>query len=455
MSLTVGVEVAAAAAGDRTRDDEARWDSASVIAGWAADGGFSDYVAYERDGEWTFAAGARARVVLTAESIAITEDGTTVESPWSGRASTALSRALGALESDNWDALGYLNFDFCAAHHDLAHLVPSGSVLAHLIVPEVTVVVTADDIRFGRCDSATRARLTALAERGWIEPTPSPVDVRTDADGFTERVGRALAEIDRGDYQKVILSRQVAVPYDIDLPATYALGRRHNNPARSFLFSLDGMSAAGFSPELVVSVDINGSVTTEPLAGTRAIGASAEDDARHRRQLMTDAKEIAEHAISVKACYSEIESVAAPDTTAVTEFMAIRRRGSVQHLASTVRGQLAAHHDPWQALEALFPSITASGIPKTPALEAIYRLEEHRRGLYSGAVLTASSAGQLEATLALRTVFASAEGAWIRAGAGIVGQSTPEREYEETCEKLSSVAPFLVRRAEVWEGAGK
>ena len=95
----------------------------------------------------------------------------------------------------------------------------------------------------------------------------------------------------------------------------------------------------------------------------------------------------------------------------------------------------------------LFPSITASGIPKAPALEAIYRLEPQRRELYSGAVLMADSGGALEAALALRSIFAEGDRAWIRAGAGIVGQSRPDREFEETCEKLASVAPFVVRAA--------
>jgi salicylate synthetase len=187
-------------------------------------------------------------------------------------------------------------------------------------------------------------------------------------------------------------------------------------------------------------------VVTEPLAGTRAFGISADQDAAARADLLSDAKEIAEHAMSVRACFDEISSIAADDTTAVSEFMEVRERGSVQHLASTVRGTLAAHESPWRALEVVFPSITASGIPKTPAVEAIDRLEPRRRGLYSGAILTAASTGELEATLALRTIFSSGDGAWLRAGAGIVAQSTPEREFTETCEKLGSVAPYVVPR---------
>ncbi|NED61537.1 salicylate synthase, partial [Streptomyces sp. SID10244] len=217
---------------------------------------------------------------------------------------------------------------------------------------------------------------------------------------------QAIDEINRGDYQKVIMSRRVDVPFDVDIPATYARGRAGNNPARSYLLDLGSLSAAGFSPELVLATEPDGTVITEPLAGTRAFGRSAELDAAARADLLADAKEIAEHAMSVQACFEEIASVSLPGTTVVSEFMVVRERGSVQHLASTVRGELSPEAGPWQALAVLFPSITASGIPKSAALEAIYRLEPDSRGLYSGAVVVASSAGDLEATLTLRSIFA-------------------------------------------------
>jgi len=185
-------------------------------------------------------------------------------------------------------------------------------------------------------------------------------------------------------------------------------------------------------------------VTAEPLAGTRACGISPEADAAARAELQNDAKEVAEHAISVRTSYSEVAQVAVPGTTAVTDFMTVRARGSVQHLGSTVVGELAQPHSAWDALEVLFPAVTASGIPKAPAADAIYRLEATRRGVYSGAVVAVSSTGLLEAALVLRSVYRDGERSWLRAGAGVVGQSTPEREFIETCEKLGSVAPHLV-----------
>jgi salicylate synthetase len=125
--------------------------------------------------------------------------------------------------------------------------------------------------------------------------------------------------------------------------------------------------------------------------------------------------------------------------------MCVKERGSVQHLASTVLGQLYPKTDAWTALNVLFPSITAAGIPKNIALEAIERLETRPRELYSGAVMLIDGKEDVfEATLCLRTLFQDTHGAWIQAGAGITSQSNPERELTETAEKLASVSPYIV-----------
>lgn len=436
--------------------------AAQIVAAWAAAEDFgSDHVVYEGPSGWHFAATPRATVELRKGSITTAfATGESTTTAWTDDASAAIAAALDALPFDEWQVFGWVGFDYCAAHHDLLDRVADDAVLAVLMVPQthvildprglapdggfragaVRVVATPDSME------ATElvARLAELAD-GAVDPAAArPVDVSSDVDDYRGRVATAIDEITRGEYQKVIMSRRVDVPFTVDMPATYARGRANNNPARSFLVSMDGMSAAGFSPELVVATSADGEVVTEPLAGTRALGVSDEEDRAAAAELRSDAKEIAEHAMSVAACFDEVAQVSLPGTTAVNEFMAIRERGSVQHLASTVRGELAPDAGPWRALAVIFPSITASGIPKQPALDAIYRLEPDERGLYSGAVLTASSDGAMEATLTLRTVFTTQGHSWLRAGAGIVEQSTPEREFTETVEKLSSVAPFVV-----------
>jgi salicylate synthetase len=190
----------------------------------------------------------------------------------------------------------------------------------------------------------------------------------------------------------------------------------------------------------------DGLVVTEPLAGTRALGRGAARDRQARDDLESDSKEIAEHAMSVRSSLQEITEVAEPGTAAVVDFMAVRERGSVQHLGSTVTGRLDASKDRMDALETLFPAVTATGIPKAASVDAILRLDESPRELYSGAVVMFSADGGLDAALTLRTVYERDGRTWLRAGAGIIGASDPDREFEETCEKLATLSPHLVAR---------
>jgi salicylate synthetase len=187
-------------------------------------------------------------------------------------------------------------------------------------------------------------------------------------------------------------------------------------------------------------------VVTEPLAGTRAFGRGDDHDRAARDDLESNSKEIVEHAISVRSSLQEIAEVAEPGTAVVKDFMSVRERGSVQHLGSTVGARLHPSKDRMDALEALFPAVTASGIPKAQSVDAILRLDKGQRGLYSGAVVMFSADGGMDAALALRSAYESNGQTWLRAGAGIIADSTPDREFEETCEKLTTLAPYLVPR---------
>ncbi len=408
---------------------------------------FGEYVMYERPGQWVFAADPIGSIELDAAELRVTWEGATTVSAWEGSPARAIDRALAMLPAHTTRAYGWIGFEFCAwALAATAH-VDERTSLAHLMIPRVEVTVDESGVRIegATADEADEIRdLIAVSQETGL-PQPHPIDVRVDPTGYRDRVAEAVAEIGAGRYQKVILSRKVDLPFTVDVPATYRLGRANNTPARSYLLRLGGLESAGFSPELVVSVDDDRVVTTEPLAGTRAFGRGELEDMAARADLVSDPKEIVEHAISVRLSFEEISSVADPGTPAVSDFMAVRERGSVQHLASTVCGTLAADRSGWDALEVLFPSVTASGIPKREGVDSIFRLDGAPRGLYSGAVVTVSPTGALEATLVLRAVYQTAEGAWLRAGAGVVGQSKPEREFEETCEKLGSIAPYVVK----------
>ncbi|MFN3002047.1 salicylate synthase [Mycolicibacterium wolinskyi] len=407
-----------------------------------------DYVVYERDGEWTLALGVRAVVELDSDELRVVQDGVVQRQAWSGRPGAALGEAVDRLLLETDRLFGWVAFEFGTYRFGLQARLQPGTPLARILWPRTQFVVSDGRITLiGADDRQTEALRAVLADGVSAVPAATAVDVRADSSNYRDRVATAIDEITSGQYQKVILSRRFDVPFAVDFPATYRVGRHNNTPARSFLLHLSGIRALGYSPELVAAVRADGTVLTEPLAGTRALGRGADNDRAARDDLESNPKEIVEHAISVRTSVSEIAEVAEPGTAVVLDFMTVRERGSVQHLGSTVGGRLQRSMDRMDALETLFPAVTASGIPKAESVDAILRLDEAPRGLYSGAVVTFSADGGMDAALTLRACYEAEGKTWLRAGAGIIGDSTPDREFEETCEKLTTLAPHLVPRA--------
>lgn len=404
------------------------------------------HVVYEQGDTWTFCTGALAEIVVDGERVHLIQDGRRRGVPWHGRPLRAVAELLDGLPLPEWRAYGWAAFELAASSGG-APADRTGSLL-HLLVPRDEVRVTAGTATLRTTRPAVRDRLADLLRQPPAEVRPAGgvpgLDLCSGGDEYRRRIADVVAGIAAGEYEKVVLSRVVPVPGAVDLTETFVLGRRHNTPARSFLMRLGPLRVAGFSPELVVTVSADGWVRTQPLAGTRARTARDAEDRRLREELLRDAKEIHEHRISVEAARDELAAVCAPGSVTVDEYLTVKQRGSVQHLASRLSGRLAPGRDRWDAFDALFPAITVSGVPKPRAVAAIRRFEATPRGPYGGAVLAVDSDGTLDATLVLRSVFEEAGRVWLRAGAGIVDRSTPDRELEETCEKLRSVAPYLV-----------
>ncbi|WP_343055172.1 salicylate synthase [Azospirillum oleiclasticum] len=414
---------------------------------------------YERNGEWSVGLGTLAELRIEDGSVRLLVDGS--ERDWPAAAGMdGVEAALPALPWRGWRAYGTATFELARRFQGLDTTGGTdGEVPLRLFIPrmecrlrEGTAVLRAveeGDLRRVRAafDDACRRVMEEgngmAARRHACRLEVSAVETE-DAGPYTARVAAALSEIAAGHYTKVILSRRVPLGRRLDIAASYLAGREINQPVRSFLLIGPEFQAAGFSPETVVEVDAGGSVSTQPLAGTRALDADETGNAARARELHADPKEVAEHAVSVRLAFEELASVCAPGSVAVVEFMEVRRRGAVQHLASRLTGRLGGTRDRWHAFQTLFPAVTASGIPKREAVEAIGRLEEGPRGLYAGCVLLADDDGSLDAALVLRSVFQDRGGSWLQAGAGVVALSTPERELRETCEKLSGVARGLV-----------
>ncbi len=404
---------------------------------------------YERDAVWSLGIGSAIAVTVTADGSVSRSDGRA----WrGGPIAAALSDALQSAPVAGWRAYGRADFELAHVLHGTGSNHDDPRTLLRLHLPRIEVRLRTGTALLRALDPTDLTRLTACisdedAMKSRAAPVPIVVTIDDDRDGdaYRSRVAAAVEEMHAGACRKVILSRAVDCETPLDMAAGYRLGRAANTPARSFLLRDGGFQAYGFSPETVVEVDAARHVSTQPLAGTRALGDDEAQNARLADELHHDAKEIAEHAVSVKLALEELEPICTVGTAAVTAFMEISRRGSVQHLGSRVGGTLRDEFTAWDAFVALFPAVTASGIGKRAALDSIARHEGGRRGLYSGCVMIADQDGALDAALVLRSVFRDGQRCWLRAGAGIVPLSTPEREWTETCEKLACVARHLYR----------
>jgi salicylate synthetase len=247
-----------------------------------------------------------------------------------------------------------------------------------------------------------------------------------------------------GALQKAILSRCARVPGALDLLGTYTASAQVNNAARSYCFRMDDVAGVGFSPEILLESDGRGLVTTNPLAGTRPRGADEREDEGIRGELFTDAKEVKEHALSVLLAQEEIASVCEPDSVRVYDFMEVKRFRCVQHLSSRVSGRLSPGKTLWDALGAVFPGVTVSGISKARALQWISDLEPEARGIYGGAVGWIDSSGRSDLAIAIRSAFQYGNTVHLNAGAGIVAESMPEREYIESVNKMNTMLSRVV-----------
>lgn len=435
-------------------------DDRCAALGLIESGLFDTYVTYERPGTRWFAGGAMAGVVMERQRVTTSFDGRTCSVELGLSPLRQLGDALASLGLADYRAFGYVAFEAGHLVHRTGRLRRDGPPLAHLVVPEV-------EVRWNAAGTSIRGRSAGLVrqvhdvlqtERELPAPAGTGIELCQPAarDRYERSVSEVLRAIRGGGLRKAIVSRRVDVPFPVDLPRSYLLGLARNTPARSFLLDLGARRVAGFSPEIVAEVLPDGRVETQPLAGTRPLSHVTEEDERLGEELTWDVKECYEHIISARLAHAEMRTVCRHGSVAVRELMTVRRRGTVQHLASVLTGTLAPDRSAWDALAALFPAVTASGVPKRAALQTIADAEDGERGLYAGVACVADSAGGLDAALVLRSIFQRGEETWLQAGAGIVPGSHPATEFQETTSKLRSAAGCLVaaRGAAVAAGQG-
>ena len=292
------------------------------------------------------------------------------------------------------------------------------------------------------------ARVEAMTAR-LAEPTPSAVvsarfdglapirRQRTSAE-FQSAVSAAVEEIRAGEAFQIVVSQRFEVDTTADALDIYRVLRLTNPSPYMYLLRLDGFDIVGSSPEALVTVK-DGTAITHPIAGSKPRGATPAEDAALETELLADPKERAEHVMLVDLGRNDLGRVCRPGTVEVLEFMDVRRYSHIMHLESTVTGRVAEDRSALDVLLAAFPAGTLSGAPKVRAMEIIDDLEVSRRGLYGGVVGYLDFAGDADAAIAIRTALLRDGVAYVQAGGGIVADSDPPTEDQESQNKAAAV----------------
>ena len=371
-------------------------------------------------------------------------------------------------------AVGYLGYDVVRYIERLPDAPPDPLGLPEAVLMLTDVVLAVDnvygkavaiatvDVSGGRDRAELRerydealGRIEALIGRLDSEPGPEPLDRGAGAVGlpafsssfsqaeFEGAVRRVKEYIGAGDAFQVVLSQRLEVELEHEPFRVYRRLRSLNPSPYMYFLELDGVSIVGSSPEVLVRVEED-TVTVRPIAGTRPRGATEAEDRRLAEELLADPKERAEHLMLVDLGRNDVGRVAEYGSVRVPELMEIERYSHVLHMVSQVEGDLRPGLDAFDAFRATFPAGTVSGAPKVRAMEIIDELEPVRRGPYAGAVGYFGYGGTaMDTAIAIRTLVVADGRAHVQAGAGVVADSVPEREYEETLSKARALLSVL------------
>ncbi|MFN4032270.1 MAG: anthranilate synthase component I [Fimbriimonadales bacterium] len=263
-------------------------------------------------------------------------------------------------------------------------------------------------------------------------------------EAYEDAVRRAVEYIHAGDCIQVVLSQRFSQPISAPPFYLYRALRTINPSPYMFYLQFDDTTLIGASPEVLATVE-DGKAITRPIAGTRPRGRTPAEDAQLAQELLADPKERAEHIMLVDLGRNDIGRVSEYGTVRATELMVIERYSHVMHIVSEVQGRLRADADAFDVLRACFPAGTVSGAPKVRAMEIIDELEPTQRGPYAGAVGYFSYTHEMDACITIRTILVKDSVAHVQAGAGIVADSVPEREYEECLNKARAALKAIER----------
>jgi anthranilate synthase component 1 len=295
------------------------------------------------------------------------------------------------------------------------------------------------------------ARSVSTAPIGSPAASDQTVQSTFSREEYRKAVRQGIEAIRAGEIFQVVLSQRLSRPYRGDPFSLYRILRRINPSPYLFIINHEDFSLVGSSPEAMVRLN-DGEIILSPIAGTRPRGKDRDEDGRHENELLADPKERAEHIMLVDLGRNDVGRVAKFGSVHVEELMHVERYSHVMHIVSDIKGELIDGKKAFDLLRATFPAGTVSGAPKVRAMQIIDELEPVRRGPYAGAVGYIGFNGDLNTGIIIRTVILHKGWAHIQAGAGIVADSDPDREYEETMFKAEALLK-AVRQAE--EGMGE
>jgi anthranilate synthase component 1 len=286
-------------------------------------------------------------------------------------------------------------------------------------------------------------RLRDMPAKPKSHSSPRSVEESDFVSGFTQQgyedaVRKAKDYITDGDIMQVVLSQRLSIPYNASPLNLYRALRCLNPSPYMFYLNLDDFHIVGSSPEILVRLEDN-TVTVRPIAGTRRRGTTPEQDIALEQELLADPKELAEHLMLIDLGRNDAGRVAEIGTVQLTDKMIVERYSHVMHIVSNVTGTLQQGKNAFDVLAATFPAGTVSGAPKIRAMEIIDELEPVKRGIYSGAVGYIAWSGNLDTAIAIRTAVIKDNVLHIQAGAGIVYDSIPTNEWDETMNKARAI----------------
>ncbi len=408
------------------------------------------------------------RLVYTEGDVVRTIDGNPLDAMQSIMASYQVPPIMG-LPRFNGGWVGYFGYE--SIHHieDIPSL-PAHAGDAHFNLPDIQfilcdVLLVIDNLTakshlivyanphlphaYAQAQQQIRQLLQALKTPPHL-PAPSGGIQTTLHYGFEKHdymagVARIQQHIHDGNAMQVVLSQRMQKTFNDSPIAVYRALRALNPSPYMYYYRLQDSYIVGSSPELLVRLDEDDIVTLRPIAGTRPRGSNAQEDAQLAEELLQDQKECAEHTMLIDLARNDLGRIAQAGSVRVVQHMVIERYSHVQHIVSSVQAKLKGCYDAMDVFKAVFPAGTLSGAPKVSAMKIIASIEPHKRRIYGGAVGYIGFNGAMDLAIAIRTAVIHQGHIYVQAGAGIVHDSVPEKEWDEAQNKAHAVWQAIAR----------